>query len=384
MKIGEVQPVRPTVVFVSVSRGLGGPARSLLTLLQHLGDGFERVLVAPPGQPARLAISQGLVDDHVAMPIGKGGRRRSRIAAAIALARYVRAHRHRIVSLHANGQTELNLTALATALTRVPVAMWAHTSRASPTAGWLAWFWRRRGPNVRCVAVSETARRVVVDTLGLKSDTIEIVGNPIDPDDVVGERLPHQGVRIGYLGLDLPHKGFDLLAPIMDRVNREGVSLELYVAPPRPDLMVELQPAWDQLFDLEGRRAIYHVGRVSDVRSAYSVLDIILCPSRQEAFGRVAAEAMLNGLPVVASDIPALRAVVGHEQGGLLFPPGDAAAAAEAICRLVDEPELRRRLGAQARERARRFVPEITAERFRAIYLDSRVNGRHRRSITSA
>ena len=110
------------------------------------------------------------------------------------------------------------------------------------------------------------------------------------------------------------------------------------------------------------------MGRVTDVRTAYGALDIVLCPSRQEAFGRVAAEAMLNGLPVVASDIPAYREVVGHERGGLLFPPGDAAAAAEAVCRLVDDAVLRRRLGDQAREQAQRFAPAITASRFRAIY----------------
>ena len=359
---------RPTVVFVSVSRGLGGPARSLLTLLRHLGDDVERVLVAPAGPLARLAVSRKVVDEYVPMATRQGHRYRSRIHAAMQLARYTRSRRDRVIALHANGQTELNLTALATALTRVPVVMCARTSRPSPTSGWLGWFWRRQRVGVRWLAVSDTARRVLADTLGLATNAVEIVGNPIDPDDFVGEPLPHEGVRVGYLGLAVPHKGFDLLAPIMERVDRQGVSLELYVARPRSDLPVELRPAWDGLFDLEGRRTVYLVGRVTDVRTAYGALDIVLCPSRQEAFGRVAAEAMLNGLPVVASDIPAYQEVVGHDQGGLLFAPGDAEAAASAICRLVDDPALRRRLGSQARERAQRFVPETIVPRFLAAY----------------
>jgi phosphatidyl-myo-inositol alpha-mannosyltransferase len=53
---------------------------------------------------------------------------------------------------------------------------------------------------------------------------------------------------------------------------------------------------------------------------------------------------MMNGLPVVSGDLPARRSILGNDEAGLLLPVGDAAAAATAILRLVDEPELRLRL----------------------------------------
>jgi len=53
-------------------------------------------------------------------------------------------------------------------------------------------------------------------------------------------------------------------------------------------------------------------GRTLDVSQAYGRADIVLCPSREESFGRIAAEAMMNSIPVVASDIPAYRELVAR------------------------------------------------------------------------
>jgi glycosyltransferase involved in cell wall biosynthesis len=358
---------RDTVVFVSVSRGMGGPARSLLTVLRHLDPAVRRILFAPSGSLASEAANEGLIADHINMPHRDVDRRRSRVDAATALARAIRADRDRIQALHANGETELNLTAMASLFSGVPVVMWAHTSRPSPTSGWLAPLWRRRSP-VRWLAVSDIAGDVLADTLRIPRGNVGIVPNPIDPADVVGTPVPHEGVRVGYLGLAVPHKGFDLLAPMMEALDRTDVSLDLFVAPPPANLPLELRPAWDALAALEGRRPVYMAGRTNDVRRAYAELDIVVCPSRQESFGRVAAEAMLNGLPVVASDLPAYRELLGDDQAGLLFPVGDAEAAAAAVSRLADDAELRRRLGEAGRARAQGFSPEKVVPLLAAEY----------------
>jgi glycosyltransferase involved in cell wall biosynthesis len=67
---------------------------------------------------------------------------------------------------------------------------------------------------------------------------------------------------------------------------------------------------------------------------------------------------MLNGLPVVGSDLPPIRELIGDDEAGLLVPPEDVDAAAKAIIRLVDDPELRARLGAHGAERAAAFTPD--------------------------
>ena len=64
---------------------------------------------------------------------------------------------------------------------------------------------------------------------------------------------------------------------------------------------------------------------------------------------------MAAGVPIVASDLPALREVLQHERNVLLARPGDPDSFAEAVRRLLGEPELARRLGQQAREDVRQY-----------------------------
>jgi len=82
--------------------------------------------------------------------------------------------------------------------------------------------------------------------------------------------------------------------------------------------------------------------------------DIFVWPGTGEAYGIAYLEAQAAGLPVVAQAAAGVPTVVRHEVTGLLTPPGDDAAYAAAIVRLVEEAHLRRRLG----QAARQFVTE--------------------------
>jgi D-inositol-3-phosphate glycosyltransferase len=94
----------------------------------------------------------------------------------------------------------------------------------------------------------------------------------------------------------------------------------------------------------------------------------VAVPSRREGYGVVCAEAMAHGKPVVASAVGGLLDLVRHGETGLLVPPGDEAALREALRWLLGDPELRRRMGAAARERAREHLSweRATAETLRA------------------
>jgi glycosyltransferase involved in cell wall biosynthesis len=85
----------------------------------------------------------------------------------------------------------------------------------------------------------------------------------------------------------------------------------------------------------------------------YGRAAIVACPSRREGFGVVCAEAMAHGRPVVASAVGGLLDLVVDGETGLLVEPGDVGALRAALQRLLGDAELRRRLGAAARERAR-------------------------------
>jgi glycosyltransferase involved in cell wall biosynthesis len=86
--------------------------------------------------------------------------------------------------------------------------------------------------------------------------------------------------------------------------------------------------------------------------------DIFTLPSHREGMPRSIAEAMLCGLPVVATDIRGSREEVVHGETGLLVPVNDPAALTAALSDLVADGEKRRRFGAAALQRARDLFDE--------------------------
>jgi glycosyltransferase involved in cell wall biosynthesis len=101
----------------------------------------------------------------------------------------------------------------------------------------------------------------------------------------------------------------------------------------------------------------------------YERAALVVCPSRREGYGVVAREAMAHGRPVVASAVGGLPDAVEHEVTGLLVPPRDAPALRAALERLLGDADLRARLGAAARERAReRFGLDAAARATITLY----------------
>ena len=92
----------------------------------------------------------------------------------------------------------------------------------------------------------------------------------------------------------------------------------------------------------------------AEIGAYYERAAVVCVPSRREGYGMVAREAMAWGRPVIASDVGGLADAVDDGVTGLLVPPRDPAALRTAVERLLGDAELRERLGAGAREKARR------------------------------
>ncbi|TML42905.1 MAG: glycosyltransferase family 4 protein [Actinobacteria bacterium] len=104
----------------------------------------------------------------------------------------------------------------------------------------------------------------------------------------------------------------------------------------------------------------------------YERAAMVAVPSHREGFGVVCAEAMAHGRPVVAAAVGGLLDLVVPEETGLLVPPGDVRALRAALRRLLDDEELRHRLGAAARERVKqRFSWQRTTDLTLAAYEDA-------------
>jgi phosphatidylinositol alpha-mannosyltransferase len=363
-------PQEPAVLFVCLARGVGGSSRSLATVLEHTEGRMTRILAAPSeGSFAPLVRERSLADHYLPIP-SRGQRPRSRLSrpeAARRIASYVMRHRRVIRAIHANGPEELNLVVPAAWLAGVPIVVWSHARDVSPWMRRLSPVWRRvlRNRDVRWAAVSNTARGVLVESGLTPSDRVVLVPNPIDPGDVRADRRERNGnLVIGYLGSDAPYKGFQLLPDVIERTRDLPIHWSLFAAPRSK----ENAAVWHRLREFP-EQLLGFPGKVADVREAYAACDVVFCPSLDESFGRVVAEAMMNGIPVVASDIEALRDLVGSEQAGLLFPSGDAAAAARAIDRLVADPRLRAKAGARGAVRAESFDARSVVAKLVDLYL---------------
>ena len=109
-----------------------------------------------------------------------------------------------------------------------------------------------------------------------------------------------------------------------------------------------------------------------ELERLYARAAVVACPSRREGFGVACLEAMAHGRPVVATDVGGLRDLVVDGKTGILVPPGDAAALRTALQRLLGDPDLRRRLGAAGRERAReRFSWAAVTDASVAVYAEA-------------
>jgi len=112
------------------------------------------------------------------------------------------------------------------------------------------------------------------------------------------------------------------------------------------------------------------VGARTDVAEYLRAADLLVLPSRAEGMSNALLEAMACGIPVVASDLPANREVVGRDgRTGCLVAPEDAPGLARAIETLAKAPAGRREIGAAARALVEeRFDIRKVAERYRSLY----------------
>ena len=117
------------------------------------------------------------------------------------------------------------------------------------------------------------------------------------------------------------------------------------------------------------QRAVRFLGHVPDPHRYLASADVVVLPSVGEPFGRVIAEAMAAGTPVVASASGAIPEIIDHGDTGLLFEPDRPEHCARAILRLIGEPKLADALAARARNVVQsKFSIERCVSELRRLY----------------
>ena len=234
--------------------------------------------------------------------------------------------------------------------------------------GWMHRTLYRAARNARLIlAVSETARRDVIDRLALSPERVLCVPEAAD------ERFQPADPRAAreQFGLTGPYILFvGGLATRDPRKNVEAL-IDAYAswrpAEGRSETLVlagQLGPAGEELRERSNRAGapVVFTGFVPDevLPSLLSGASCFVTATRYEGFGLPALEAVSCGTPVAAFDVGAVPEVAGP--GCLTVPDGDTAALMRAVARVCDEPELRQTLAVQGRRHARRYSWRRTAE----------------------
>ena len=106
-----------------------------------------------------------------------------------------------------------------------------------------------------------------------------------------------------------------------------------------------------------------------DIPEVFAQSNIVVLPSYREGLPKVLLEAASCGRAIVATDVPGCREIVRHDENGLLVPPHDSKSLADAIKKLIENPEIRARMGARGREIVEaEFSEEIVVRRTMKLY----------------
>ncbi|MGB6420980.1 MAG: glycosyltransferase, partial [Anaerolineales bacterium] len=180
-----------------------------------------------------------------------------------------------------------------------------------------------------------------------------------------------------FVGRIEPLKGIDSLIKALAIMNNDGVDVCLAVIGGDADTSLAVET--EEMGRLKSMRE--QVGRVDLVtfmgkRSQdslpyyYSAAEAVVVPSHYESFGMVALEAMACGTPVVASQVGGLAFLVQDGVTGYTVPVDEPQALAERLTELINNPELRLELGANAAAFARDYSWEKIAGRIVELYQD--------------
>jgi len=221
----------------------------------------------------------------------------------------------------------------------------------------------------RVLTVSEYSRRRLAAEYGRDAVAIDVVPPAFDSDRwadalATATREPRTDSRPTVLCVCrmYPRKDVGTLIRAIARVRRALPKVRLVVIGDGPE-----RHRWERLAtELQLREAVTFRGQVdfATLVASFATCDVFCLPSRQEGFGIVLLEAMAAGKPIVACDGTAAVELLDDGRHGVLVPPGEAQAMADALLALLTDADRRARMGELGPDTAARYAPVAVARRF--------------------
>jgi glycosyltransferase involved in cell wall biosynthesis len=235
--------------------------------------------------------------------------------------------------------------------------------------------------------VMSTGRTVATVHPGAEriGDRLQVFFPPVDPDHFDPDKVDTGSARsafgfspddlvLGTVGNLNPQKGHEYLIRATALVRERAKNVKLLVVGAAHDTHRSYE---NELYRLCGKLElakgsdVVFAGGSADVRTALAAMDIFVLASvpRSEGAPTALEEAMMMKLPVVSTDVGSVREVIDDGESGLIVPPENSHALAEAVLRILENPRMRAELGPRARESAlSRFSAEECARVHLAAY----------------
>jgi glycosyltransferase involved in cell wall biosynthesis len=225
------------------------------------------------------------------------------------------------------------------------------------------------------ITVSEYSKRDLVQTYGIPEEKITVTYEgagdefaPLDRDkckETLARKYGIEGDFVLYLGRLQARKNLMRLVNAYARTRTAGFPHKLVLAGKRDTLF---EPVLSRIRELKLEQNIFLPGYIAaaDVPAFYNAAEVFAYPSLYEGFGLPLIEAMACGTPAITSRGSSLEEVAGD--AALLVDPLDEMSIADALNRILADPELRRRLGQAGLSRSRQFSFENAARQTVDVY----------------
>lgn len=371
-----------TVCFPFAGDVLGGSHVSVLGLLRHLDTERYRPLLVvqrPGGEVATFFQDNGFAVEHpfdwTDLPFARRPSLRQLAGTLRDIAPQTRFLKQRRVDIVHTNDGRTHATWAVPARLSGAKLLWHH--RGDPTAFGLRFAAPILANRVLTVSEFSLPRPGLFSAAGKASvahspfDTSVAEDRQAARQALVDElELPPNALILGYFGLFVDRKRPLLFIDTIDRLKRllphRHVVGTMFGVPEDADVAARMDQRIAQL-GLTDR--IHLMGYRSPGSRWIAACDILLIPAVGEPFGRTLVEAMLVGTPIVATRSGGNTEALRNGELGLLVPPEDADALAEACARLAEDPEQARRFADRAQSDARtRFGEDRHAALVEAAY----------------
>ena len=372
-----------TILYVESGSGYGGSAQGLYQFLTTLDRSRFRPVVIAYGEGSAI---QKIRELGVSVYVVPGVPARSRGYGRLLASWIVQEIPRTMQLMRLIRQERVTLVHLNTDLYSTVAGMWAATMLRKPIACHIRLTrtptrlerWLGRWAHAK---IAQTKEAQAFYQRWWPADRVEWIPSGVGVPDISDTRqhglrralnIPDGHRVVGLVARCVPGKGYEEFLTAAKTVSAQVPDVTFVIVGNGRGGDDTYEARMKRLAQTLGlNRAVIWAGWQTDASALYRTLDIVVQASSTfpEGLSRVPLEAMAHGRAVVATDIVGNREAVVHQETGLLVPPGDPSALAQAISTLVRNPNVTERYGQQGRRRIQQhFSAETETDRVMRLY----------------